>query len=80
MVILSVSFHQFNYYANDEFYTFSFYLRSDEVVDNVTIDNIDDVMRAAHQNLYSCMDDERSIMNFEGVKNIRLKLIIDEPE
>ena len=36
-------------------------------------------MRAAHQEIYSCMDDERKRMNFEGVENIRCKLIVDEP-
>ena len=56
-VDLFVRFHNFNYYEDAEFSTFSFYFHSDDVVD--TVDNIDDVMRAAHQEIYSCMDDER---------------------
>ena len=78
-VDLFVIFHHFNYYEDDEFTTFSFYFHSDDVVDNITIDNTADVMRAAHQTIYS-LDDERSRMNFEGVNHIRFKLIIDEPE
>ena len=72
--------HHFRDCEDDAFNTFSLYFRSDEVVDNVTIQNIDDVMRAAHQTIYSCMDDERSRMNLERVKNIRFKLIIDDLE
>ena len=78
-VNMFVKFHHFSYYEDDHFNTFSFHFHSEDVVDNVTIDNIADVMRAAHQTIYSCIDDERSIMNFEGVQNIRFKLIVDEP-
>ena len=74
-----VRFHHFNYYEDDEFSTFTLSFHSDDVVDNITIDNIADVMRAAHQQIYSCVDDERSRMNFEGLKSIRFKLIVDEP-
>ena len=52
---------------------------SDEVVDNATNNKIEDVLSAAHQEIYSCMDDDRNRMMVEGVKNIRLKLIVDEP-
>ena len=48
-------------------------------VDNITIDNITEVMIEAHQTIYRCIDSERSRMNFEGVQNIRFKLIVDEP-
>ena len=78
-VNMFVRFHHFNYYDDDHFNTFSFHFHSDDVVDNITIDNIADVMRAAHQTIYSCIDDERSRMNFGGVQNIRFKLIVDEP-
>ena len=78
-VNMFVRFHHFNYYEDDHCNTFSFHFHSDDVVDNITIDNIADVMRAAHQKIYSCIDDERSRMNFEGVQNIRFKLIVDEP-
>ena len=74
-----VIFHHFNYYEDDEFSTFTLNFHSDDVVDNITIDNIADVMRAAHQQIYSCIDGERSRMNFEGLKSIRFKLIVDEP-
>ena len=77
-VNMFVRFHHFNYEDN-HFNTFSFYFRSDDVVDNITIDNIADVMRAAHQTIYRCIDRERSRMNFGGVQNIRFKLIVDEP-
>ena len=76
---LFVRFHHFNCYEDEHFNTFSFRFLSHDVVDNVTKDNIADVMRAAHQEIYSCMDDERSRMNFEGEKRIRFKLIADEP-
>ena len=78
-VNMFVRFHHFNYYEDNDFNTFSFHFHSDDVVDNITIDNIADVMRAAHQKIYSCIGDERSRMNFEGVQNIRFKLIVDEP-
>ena len=74
-----IRFHHFNYYEDDEFSTFTLNFHSDDVVDNITIDNIADVMRAAHQQIYSCIDDERSRMNFEGLKSIRFNLIVDEP-
>ena len=77
-VNMFVRFHHFNYEDN-HFNTFSFYFRSDDVVDNITIDNIVDVMMEAHQTIYRCIDDERSRMNFGGVQNIRFKLIVDEP-
>ena len=76
---LFVRFHHFNYYEHDHFNTFSFHLLSHDVVDNVTKDNIEDVLRAAHQEIYNCMDDDRNRMNFEGVQNIRFKLMVDEP-
>ena len=47
--------------------------------DNATIDNLSDVMIAAHQEIYSDMYEDRNRMNFEGVKNIRFKLIVDKP-
>ena len=78
-VNMFVRFHHFNYYEDNKFSTFSFYFRSDDVVDNITIDNIADVMRVAHQTIDSRMEDARSIMNFEGVQNIRFKLMVDEP-
>ena len=78
-VNMFVRFHHFNYYEDDEFSTSSFYFRSDDVVDNITIDNIADVMRVAHQTIDSRMEDARSRMNFEGVQNIRFKLMVDEP-
>ena len=77
-VNMFVRFHHFNY-DDDHFNTFSFHFHSDDVVDNITIDNIADVMRAARQTIYSCIDDERSRMNFGGVQNIRFKLNFDEP-
>ena len=77
-VNMFVRFHHFNYEDN-HFNTFSFYFRSDDVVDNITIDNISEVMMEAHQTIYRCIDDERSRMNFGGVQNIRFKLIVDEP-
>ena len=76
---LFVRLHHFNCYEDDEFSTFTFHVHSDSFVYNVNQDNIADVMRAAYQEIYSCMDDERSRMNFEGVKNIRFKLFVDEP-
>ena len=79
MIDMFVRFHHFNYYEDDEFSTFTPNFHSDDVVDNITIDNIVDVMRAAHQQIYSRSDDERSRMNFEGLKSIRFKLIVDEP-
>ena len=79
MIDMFVRFHHFNYYEDDEFSTFTLNFHSDDVVDNITIDNIADVMRAAHQQIYTCIDDERSRMNFEGLKSIRFKLIVDEP-
>ena len=78
-VDMFVRFHHFNYYEDDHFNTFSFYFRSDDVVDDITIDNIPDVMRAAYQTINGCIDRERSRMNFGGVQNIRFKLIVDEP-
>ena len=72
-VNIFVRFHHFNYYEDNHFNTFSFHLHSDDVVDNITIDNIADVMRAAYQKIYSCIDDERSKMNFEGIQIIRFK-------
>ena len=77
-VNMFVRFHHFNYEDN-HFNTFSFYFRSDDVVDNITIDNISEVMMEAHQTIYRRIDDERSRMNFGGVQNIRFKLIVDEP-
>ena len=77
-VNMFVRFHHFNYEDN-HFNTFSFYFRSDDFVDNITIDNISEVMMEAHQTIYRCIDDERSRMNFGGVQNIRFKLIVDEP-
>ena len=77
-VNMFVRFHHFNYEDN-HFNTFSFYFRSDDVVDNITIDNISEVMMEAHQTICRCIDDERSRMNFGGVQNIRFKLIVDEP-
>ena len=79
MIDMFVRFHHFNYYEDDEFSTFTLNFHSDDVVDNITIDNIADVMRAAHQQIYSCIDDERSRMNVEGLKSIMFKLIVDEP-
>ena len=76
---LFVRFHHFNYYEHDHFNTFSFHFHSDDFVDNITIDNISEVMIEAHQTIYRCIDSERSRMNFEGVQNIRFKLIVDEP-
>ena len=78
-VNMFVRFHHFNYYEDDHFNTFSFHFHSDEFVDNITIDNIADVMRVAHQTIDSRMEDARSRMNFEGVQNIRFKLMVDEP-
>ena len=78
-VNMFVRFHHFNYYEDDHFNTFSFHFRSDDFVDNITIDNISEVMIEAHQTIYRCIDSERSRMNFEGVQNIRFKLIVDEP-
>ena len=77
-VNMFVRFHHFNYEDN-HFNTFSFHFRSDDFVDNITIDNISEVMIEAHQTIYRCIDDERSRMNFGGVQNIRFKLIVDEP-
>ena len=77
-VNMFVRFHHFSY-EDDHFNTFSFYFRSDDFVDNITIDNISEVMMEAHQTIYRCIDDERSRMNFGGVQNIRFKLIVDEP-
>ena len=77
-VNMFVRFHHFNYEDN-HFNTFSFYFRSDDFVDNITINNISEVMMEAHQTIYRCIDDERSRMNFGGVQNIRFKLIVDEP-
>ena len=77
-VNMFVRFHHFNYEDN-HFNTFSFYFRSDDFVDTITIDNISEVMMEAHQTIYRCIDDERSRMNFGGVQNIRFKLIVDEP-
>ena len=73
-----VRFHHFNY-EDDHFNTFGFHFHSDDFVDNITIDNITEVMIEAHQTIYRCIDSERSRMNFEGVQNIRFKLIVDEP-
>ena len=78
-VNLFVRFHHFNYYEDDHFNTFSFHFHSDDFVDNITVDNITEVMIEAHQTIYRCIDSERSRMNFEGVQNIRFKLIVDEP-
>ena len=77
-VNMFVRFHHFNC-QDDHFNTFSFHFHSDDFVDNITIDNITEVMIEAHQTIYRCIDSERSRMNFEGVQNIRFKLIVDEP-
>ena len=47
--------------------------------DNATTVNLSDVMIAAHQEIYRCIDDFRNGMIFEGVKSLRFKLIIDKP-
>ena len=77
-VNMFVRFHHFSY-EDDHFNTFSFHFHSDDFVDNITIDNITEVTIEAHQTIYRCIDSERSRMNFEGVQNIRFKLIVDEP-
>ena len=66
------------YHQDDEFNIRYLCFHSDEVVDNVTKYNIEGVL-AAHQEIYSDMDEDRNRMNFEGVQNIRFKLIIDKP-
>ena len=50
---LFVRFHHFNYYEDDHFSTIRYRFLSRDVVDNVTKDNIEDVLRAAHQ---TCSD------------------------
>ena len=65
-VNMFVRLHHFNYYEDDEFSTFTFNFRSDDVVDHTTIDNIADVMRAAHREIYSCMDDESLVQLAQG--------------
>ena len=75
---LFVRFHHFNYSEDDRFNTFSFHLLSHDVVDNVTKVSIEDVLRAAQEEIYSCIKKE-SKKNFEGVKSLRFKLIVDEP-
>ena len=67
------------YHQDDEFNIRYLCFHSDEVVDNVTIDNLSDVMMASYQEINSCMDEERSRTEFGGVQNIRFKLIVDEP-
>ena len=73
-VCLFVEDHQ-----DDDSRTFTFFSHSDDVVDNVTIDNLSEVMMASYQEINSCIDEERSRTEFGGVKNIRFKLIVDEP-
>ena len=67
------------YHQDDEFNICYLHFLSHDVVDNVTKDNLTDVLRTAHQEIFSCMVEDRNRMNFEGVKSIKFKLIIDEP-
>ena len=73
-VCLFVRGHQ-----DDDSRTFTFFSHSDDVVDNVTIDNLSEVMMASYQEINSCIDEERSRTEFGGVKSIKFKLIVDEP-
>ena len=75
---LLVRFHHFNYHDDDRFITISYRFLSSDVVDNVTKDNIKDVLRAAHQEIYSRIDEFRNRMSFKGVKSLRFKLIVDK--
>ena len=75
---LFVRFHHFNYYDDDRFINISYRFLSCDVVDNVTKDNIKDVLRAAHQEINSRIDEFRNRMSFKGVKSLRLKLIVDK--
>ena len=61
------------YHQDDEFNIRYLCFHSDEVVDNVTKYNIEDVLRAAQQEIYSDMDEDRNIMNFEGVKKHKVE-------
>ena len=73
-VNMFVRLHHFNYYEDDEFSTFTFNFRSDDVVDHITIDNIADVMRAAHREIYSCMDDE-SLVQLAQMHGVNLERV-----
>ena len=73
-VCLFVRGHQ-----DDDSRTFTFFSHSDDVVNNVTIDNLSEVMMASYQEINSCIDEERSRTEFGGVKSIKFKLIVDEP-
>ena len=66
-------------HQDDDSRTFTFFSHSDDVVDNVTIDNLSEVMMASYQEINSCIDEERSRTEFGGVKSIKFKLIVDEP-
>ena len=66
-VNMFVRFHHFNY-EDDHFNTFSCHFHSDDFVDNITIDNITEVMIEAHQTIYRCIDSERSRMNLKEYK------------
>ena len=72
-ICLFVGDHQ-----DDDSRTFTFFSHSDDVVDNVTIDNFSEVMIAAYQEINSCIGEERSRTEFGRVKSIKLKLTVDE--
>ena len=76
---LFVRFHHFKYYEYDHFSTICYRFLSRDVVDNVTKDNLEDVLSAAHQEIYRSVDEFRNGMNFEGVKSLRFKLTADKP-
>ena len=76
---LFVRFHHFKYYEYEHFSTSTYRFLSRDVVDNVTKDHLEDVLSAAHQEIYRCIDEFRNRKNFEGVKSLVFKLIVDKP-
>ena len=76
---LIVRFHHFNYCEYGHFSSIRYRFLSRDVVENVTKDNLEDVLSAAHQEIFRCVDEFRNRMNVEGVKSLRFKQIVDKP-
>ena len=80
-VALCVRLHHFHYFEDDEYSSYGFDFHSGRhLMGSIDQDNITDVMEFTVATICRNIDNGRNIMNIVGVKNIRFKLIIDEPE
>ena len=79
-VVLCVRFHHFNYFEEDAYSSYGFDFHSGRhLMGSIDQDKKTDVTEYAVATICRNIGNGRDIMNIVGVKNIRFKLIIDEP-